>query len=173
MNLESEYAGTALHGRYELAVRGSVNSGRCYRSSEERDATFAQLRALGITVVWDLLEVEGVYVGTFAAEAAAFTLVHTPLEDLGLPVDLDAFRADLERVRSHLESGAGVFVHCAAGHGRTGLALAALTARVEGVTADAALARARAHCHGPETQPQEQLVRDLAARWSRERHLQG
>jgi protein-tyrosine phosphatase len=51
-------------------------------------------------------------------------VVRFPVPDFGVPGDPAAFRALVLDILARLEQGSGVFVHCHAGLGRTGLVLA-------------------------------------------------
>jgi hypothetical protein len=161
---EFAFAGTAIRGQFPLDVRGPVYTGRYYQSPGEMQATFETLRELGVSLVWDLLEASSVYAPLLKAEAAAFELVHTPIVDYSVPADGRAFVADLDRVHAHLSDGGGAFVHCAAGRGRTGVALAALAVRAEGIDAETALERTHVAFDGPQSPEQHDFVRELARR---------
>lgn len=81
------------------------------------------------------------------------------IEDCGVPWDPTAFVRDLQTVVSCLQNDGKVLVHCAAGHGRTGMALACIKFCVDNYTVDGALHYSWNTCQGPETYEQDDFVR--------------
>lgn len=97
----------------------------------------------------------------FRIEAQLFQhAVNTPIEDYDIPSDSQSFLRDLEIVLGHLQAGRDVYVHCLGGHGRTGMALAALTVRLAGVSPEAALQFSKQQCQGPEREAQKTFIKE-------------
>jgi protein-tyrosine phosphatase len=61
-----------------------------------------------------------------AYRETGFEVVRFPVADFGVPTDHAAFSALIADLLSRLERGDGIFVHCHAGQGRTGIVLACL-----------------------------------------------
>jgi protein-tyrosine phosphatase len=102
------------------------------------------------------------YVEWLRAGGADSRAVWFPIPDLHVP-DIDQLRALLVDLRTRLEAGDGLLVHCGAGIGRAGTVAAALLVSL-GVDLDEALRRIRASRPGagPQTTVQEDLVTLLA-----------
>ena len=75
-------------------------------------------------------------------EGAGLETLHTPIRDFGTPSDAELDRT-LGFMRTQIDAGRAVVVHCQAGQGRTGLVLAAYLVH-EGLSADEAINRVRA-----------------------------
>ena len=80
-----------------------------------------------------------------------------PIADFGVPADEKAYGQTVSQAADALRSGKRLFVHCAAGIGRTGTFAACLLISL-GFEESAALALIRKAGSGPETQEQAQLV---------------
>jgi protein-tyrosine phosphatase len=83
------------------------------------------------------------------------------IEDYNTPDNYIEFHQQLALVVNTLRIGGKAFIHCFGGHGRTGLALAAIKVMLDKLTAKEALAFADTHCDGPETDDQKQYIRTL------------
>jgi protein-tyrosine phosphatase len=70
-----------------------------------------------------------------AYRGAGLEVLRFPVSDWGVPDDPDAFAALVSDLLARLQRGEGVFVHCHAGQGRTGIVLACLL-RAAGFTGD-------------------------------------
>jgi hypothetical protein len=55
-----------------------------------------------------------------------------PIEDMGVPKDVNEFKILLQYLSTQLKQGKSLFIGCIGGHGRTGLVLAALTTYMTG-----------------------------------------
>ena len=97
-----------------------------------------------------------------AYHKAGLEVIRFPVPDFGVPRDSTAFGALVADVLARLTRGDGVFVHCFAGQGRTGIVLACLL-RAVGFTDDPVLEIRRIyHPHAVESAEQRRFVRDLA-----------
>lgn len=106
--------------------------------------TAAALREAGVSTIACLLERGGMPPALGQAYAAAgLELLAFPIADMGVPESAAAFRAFLRDLRARVESGESVYLHCFAGLGRTGLALACLLV-MAGEPAASAVATVRA-----------------------------
>jgi protein tyrosine/serine phosphatase len=70
------------------------------------------------------------------------------INDYDVPGDTFAFTYQLEQVVKCLKNGGSVLVHCLGGHGRTGMAIACILNRLEGLSANVALKTAQQFCRG-------------------------
>jgi protein-tyrosine phosphatase len=83
--------------------------------------------------------------------------LHLPMRDLGLAVNLEAFRDGVEQIAQGVTSGDIALLHCAAGIGRTGTAAACLLKRL-GLPREQALQLVRSAGSSPESAAQSGLV---------------
>ncbi|MFJ6322145.1 MULTISPECIES: protein-tyrosine phosphatase family protein [unclassified Rhizobium] len=91
------------------------------------------------------------------AENVGISIVRFPVADFGIPADETSFFLLAERTAADLRSGNRIFVHCAAGIGRTGtMAICVLLAL--GLGAGAATKLVANAGSGPETEGQKALV---------------
>jgi atypical dual specificity phosphatase len=152
-----------MHGFSWLVPRGLAG---CARPGALRPLAedLGALRAEGITWVVTL-SVEAL--DPAALEAAGLGSLHLPVEDYSAPSQ-EQLRAFVDAVRATWEEGGAVAVHCLAGKGRTGTALAAWLVAA-GMQPAAAIAAVRAARPGSiETAVQERAVQDFGrARQSR------
>lgn len=90
------------------------------------------------------------------------TLLFGDIDDYKTPHDVEAFKSQLDLVVKSLSVGGSVFVHCIGGRGRTGMSVACIKMKLEGMSADEALAFAREVCRGgPETDIQVNFVKQF------------
>lgn len=79
------------------------------------------------------------------------------ITDYGLPETPDALIQTLDLIRSRLDTGESVVIHCAAGHGRTGLAATLLLTRM-GMPLDQAIETISLAGSAPDTQAQRDFL---------------
>ncbi|WP_439603926.1 protein-tyrosine phosphatase family protein [Shinella sp.] len=84
-------------------------------------------------------------------------IVRFPIADFGIPADEAALFALADEAAQHLSGGGNVFVHCAAGIGRTGT-FAICILRALGLKTVEAAALVASAGSGPETDAQKALV---------------
>jgi hypothetical protein len=89
--------------------------------------------------------------------ALPFRWLNASMQNYGLPTNMPAFRAAIERAVEDLKAGDAVLLHCAAGIGRTGSAAACVLKRL-GLSAEEAVRRVRAAGSNPENALQSGLV---------------
>jgi protein-tyrosine phosphatase len=92
-------------------------------------------------------------------EKKFFNLIHIPIKDYSAPSN-DDFNEKLNSVYNLLKNKENIFVHCMAGHGRTGMIIALLLMKF-GYSATEALAIVKKECHGPETEVQVNFVKNF------------
>lgn len=80
-----------------------------------------------------------------------------PIGDFGVPEDGGGLKALAEGAAHDLRSGKALFVHCAAGIGRTGMVSTCILVAL-GLSGEAAIAAIAAAGSGPETDAQKHLV---------------
>ncbi|CAH1660136.1 Phosphatase [Hyphomicrobiales bacterium] len=95
----------------------------------------------------------------YAARQAelGFPVTRFPIGDFGVPEDHGGLKALAEAAARDLEAGRALFVHCAAGIGRTGMVATCILVAL-GLSGEAATATIAAAGSGPETDVQKQLV---------------
>ena len=91
----------------------------------------------------------------------AFDVLNANIEDYSAPTDVNLFIKQLEAITTCLIFNGKVLIHCLAGHGRTGMALACVLMVLENLTADEALIFSKKECRGPERKCQEDFVKKL------------
>ena len=99
-----------------------------------------------------------------AYAAAGLELLRFPIADMDVPASPAAFAGFLGDVRGRMTAGEHVYLHCLAGRGRTGMALACLLV-LGGEPAVTAVSAARA-CYrreAVETPEQRRFVEEFAA----------
>lgn len=80
-----------------------------------------------------------------------------PIGDFGVPDDGGGLKAVAEQAADDLGAGRALFVHCAAGIGRTGMVATCILVAL-GLSGEAAIAMIAAAGSGPETDVQKRLV---------------
>lgn len=79
--------------------------------------------------------------------------------DYGIPEDPDGLKQTLDHIRSRLDDGESVVIHCAAGHGRTGVASILLLGRM-GMSLQPAFETIHLAGSEPDTPEQRQFLKD-------------
>jgi hypothetical protein len=88
-------------------------------------------------------------------------VIHGNIEDFYIPENITHFATQLNQIAGLLRSGKNVFIHCFGGHGRTGMALAAIDLMVSDSEPKVALRKAHGATGGPEERSQVDFVQDL------------
>lgn len=103
------------------------------------------------------------YVAWLKANAATGKAHWYPIHDMHAP-SLDDLVALIAQLRTRLDSGDGIVVHCGAGIGRAGTIAAAILIS-HGMAVDEALTHLRASrlSAGPQTSAQERILEEFAA----------
>ncbi len=83
------------------------------------------------------------------------------IEDYDIPSNIIKFKYQLLQVVKALQNNGQVLVHCMAGHGRTGMAIACIKHFLDGLSAKDSLEYAKRTCGGPETKLQKNFVKNL------------
>lgn len=88
-------------------------------------------------------------------------VIHGNIEDFYIPENMTGFATQLTKIANLLKSGKNIFVHCFGGHGRTGMALAAIDMMVSDSDPKTALRKAYGATGGPEELSQVDFIKDL------------
>jgi atypical dual specificity phosphatase len=116
----------------------------------------AELRSLGVDCLVSLTD-QAAGFGP-ACAAAGLSWEYFPIPEFDVPEDAPAFHRLMARLLGRLEAGQALAAHCYAGIGRTGLLLACLLGRLEGLTGEEAIRRLRLLRPALETPDQERFV---------------
>ena len=79
--------------------------------------------------------------------------------DYGLPENHDDLNQVLDLIRNRLDDGDSVVIHCAAGHGRTGMVSIRLLTRSMGMPLEQAIETIRLAGSAPDTQAQRDFLK--------------
>lgn len=116
----------------------------------------AELRSLGVDCLVSLTD-QAAGFGP-ACAAAGLSWEYFPIPEFDVPEDAPAFHRLMARLLGRLEAGQALAAHCYAGIGRTGLLLACLLGRLEGLPGEEAIRRLRLLRPALETPDQERFV---------------
>jgi len=105
----------------------------------------------------ELAELSPDYHAAVARGRLPFRWLHLPMRNFGLPEDPAGFRREIHAIADGLRAGDAVFLHCAAGMGRTGSA-AACVLKALGLETEEALQRVRDAGSNPQNAEQSGLV---------------
>lgn len=119
-----------------------------------------KLREMGVSIVWNQMKEMSFFAELEERNFKEVLIAN--VEDECAPDDIGLFVSQLDHICSALREGRTVFIHCQNGHGRTGMALAAILIQMEGLASEAAMKLTRSICHGPEKEAQVEFVRGLA-----------
>jgi protein-tyrosine phosphatase len=119
-----------------------------------------KLIEMGVSVIWNQIK-EMSFFAELEERNFKEVLV-ADIEDECVPDDINLFASQLDHVCAALRAGHTVFIHCQNGHGRTGMALAAILVQMEGLAPDAAMRMTKSVCSGPAKEAQVEFVRGLA-----------
>jgi len=100
------------------------------------------------------------YGAALEAGTLPFPVKQFPIPDYGVPKDVSGLVDLARRVSEKLQAGRKIVLHCAAGHGRTGM-FAVMVLMAAGMPLESALADVRAAGSSPETAAQRQLLERL------------
>jgi protein tyrosine/serine phosphatase len=89
------------------------------------------------------------------------TVLLGKIKDYSIPANIDTFIRQLRLVVDCLKNNGNIFVHCFAGHGRTGMATACILFLINKISIDEALILAKKFCSGPETERQIRFVKTV------------
>jgi atypical dual specificity phosphatase len=84
-----------------------------------------------------------------------------PIPDYGVPMDIKGLADLARRVVEKLRAGRKIVLHCAAGHGRTGM-FAVMVLLASGMSLESALEDVKAAGSAPETAEQRELLKRLS-----------
>jgi len=110
-------------------------------------------------VIWNLADELSFYVKDEALHTKK--ILFGGIEDFSTPSNPKFFKKQLMQVVRALKNNGKVLIHCLAGRGRTGLALACIKIYVDGYSPDDALDLSKQYCNGPESSIQKEFVRKI------------
>ena len=133
---------------------GRLESWDAFLADAERHAL---ARVVCLTPRHEIASLSPAYLTAITQDRLPFTWQALPMRDLGLAEQAQAFRDGIEVVAQAVRAGDAVFLHCAAGIGRTGTAAACLLKHL-GLPTGLALQRVREAGSSPESALQSGLI---------------
>lgn len=112
-----------------------------------------------LDIIWSLLEKDNQYYHGEDFKTGK-KILNSPIEDYQIPFNIKKFDNDVSEVSNYLKNNKTIYIHCYAGHGRTGIALACLLIKHLSYSAEDALSYAKILCDGPERELQKEFVRE-------------
>ncbi len=148
---------------------GRAESGRLYLCSmpgrfESLGTFFREVEDGGVTHVVCLVSDEEIakkspgYLDAIGGDDFPALLWRFEIPDFGMPEDVAGLELMLDRIRERMDQGESVAIHCAAGHGRTGVVATLLLMRM-GLALEEAAAIIGLAGSGPDTPEQQAFLK--------------
>ena len=148
---------------------GFADNGKLFLSSmpgrcEPLEIFFREIKDGGVTHVVFLVPDEEIakkspdYLAAIHADDFPAKLWRFEISDFGMPENVVHLELMLDRIRERLDAGESVVIHCAAGHGRTGMVATLLLMRM-GLRFEAATETIGLAGSGPDTPEQQAFLR--------------
>ena len=133
--------------------------GHLYSGCSPDSITLNFIRNNKFHIIWNLAK-ELKYLVNIESEYVPYVLFGD-IADYSIPESNEYFTKQLNRVRAALIFEEKIFVHCLAGHGRTGMALACIKMQLDVCSPQEALDASYEHCSGPENEKQINFVKNF------------
>lgn len=124
----------------------STSSGKLFISPLPTDLELKT--AIKYDIIWNMMD--NIYIAEYEKQFA-YDVLFGNVEDYDIPKDINLFDYQLDMVVNCLRLDGSVLIHCLAGHGRTGMALASVLSRLEGMPIKKAISKTKCICSGPES----------------------
>jgi len=111
----------------------------------------------------EIAEKSSEYAAVLEAGSCPLPVEQFPIPDYGAPKDIEVFVAMARHVAEQLQTGRKIVLHCAAGHGRTGM-FAVVVLLASGMPLKSALVAVQAAGSEPDTADQNTLIKKAAIR---------
>jgi protein-tyrosine phosphatase len=129
-------------------------SGRPYT-----DEAITKLRKLNIDCIWNLAD-ECSYL-EYTEQTVSKKVMLGNIDDYSVPNNIKLFNQQAEYIADILKNNGTVFVHCFAGHGRTGMGIAYILHKLGELNINEILSLTKSYCHGPETIEQVNFIKNI------------